>query len=146
MEGNGGQILRRLVRKGKQFTKLGGHSLEAEVLKHDRGETEVAAVVAVGPIPKGFTAVQKLPERLWRPCSRCPTWKVSKFVSQIIVERGLDYRTGVVHTTGYRFWEFDERFKRQLYEERAFGSIPRTQQRRCSGSTPTSTSKLVSRR
>ncbi len=48
-----------------------------------------------------------------------PTFKIQKFVSQIIVEKGFDYRTGVVHTTDYRFWEFDERFKRQLYEERA---------------------------
>lgn len=48
-----------------------------------------------------------------------PTFKIQKFVSQIIVEQGFDYRTGVVHTTDYRFWEFDERFKQQLYEERA---------------------------
>ncbi len=48
-----------------------------------------------------------------------PTFKVQKFVSQILVEQGLDYRTGVVHTTDYRFWEFDQRFKAQLYEERA---------------------------
>jgi AMP nucleosidase len=48
-----------------------------------------------------------------------PTFKIQKFVSQIVVERGLDYRTGVVHSTDYRFWEFDERFKDQLYEERA---------------------------
>lgn len=48
-----------------------------------------------------------------------PTFKVQKFVSQILVERGLDYRTGVVHTTDYRFWEFDNKFKAQLYEERA---------------------------
>jgi AMP nucleosidase len=48
-----------------------------------------------------------------------PTFKIQKFVSQIVVERGFDYRTGVVHTTDYRFWEFNERFKQQLYEERA---------------------------
>ncbi|NBC96877.1 MAG: AMP nucleosidase [Deinococcus-Thermus bacterium] len=48
-----------------------------------------------------------------------PTFKIQKFVSQIVVEDGLDYRTGVVHTTDYRFWEFDESFKRQLYDERA---------------------------
>lgn len=47
-----------------------------------------------------------------------PTFKVQKFVSQIIVEKGLDYRTGVVHTTDYRFWEFDQKFKAQLYDER----------------------------
>lgn len=50
-----------------------------------------------------------------------PTFKVQKFVSQIIVERGMDYRTGVVHSTDYRFWEFDEAFKQQLYDERALG-------------------------
>ena len=48
-----------------------------------------------------------------------PTFKIQKFVSQIIVERGHDYRTGVIHTTDYRFWEFDEAFKQQLYDERA---------------------------
>ena len=40
-----------------------------------------------------------------------PTFKIQKFISQIIVEKGLDYRTGVVHTTDYRFWEFDKIFK-----------------------------------
>ncbi|HOT96894.1 MAG TPA: AMP nucleosidase [bacterium] len=50
-----------------------------------------------------------------------PTFKIQKFVSQIIVENGLDYRTGVVHTTDYRFWEFDDTFKAILYEERAIG-------------------------
>jgi AMP nucleosidase len=48
-----------------------------------------------------------------------PTFKIQKFVSQILVERDMDYRTGVVHTTDYRFWEFDQKFKAQLYEERA---------------------------
>lgn len=48
-----------------------------------------------------------------------PTFKIQKFVSQIIVEKGMDYRTGVVHTTDYRFWEFDESFKTELYSERA---------------------------
>lgn len=48
-----------------------------------------------------------------------PTFKIQKFISQILVESDLDYRTGVVHTTDYRFWEFDEIFRRQLYEERA---------------------------
>jgi AMP nucleosidase len=48
-----------------------------------------------------------------------PTFKVQKFVSEIIVEKGLDYRTGVVHTTDYRFWEFNDKFKAELYHERA---------------------------
>jgi AMP nucleosidase len=50
-----------------------------------------------------------------------PTFKIQKFVSQIIVENGFDYRTGVIHTTDYRFWEFDEKFKAQLYDERVLG-------------------------
>lgn len=48
-----------------------------------------------------------------------PTFKIQKFVSEKLVQKGLDYRTGVVHTTDYRFWEFNDRFKEDLYEERA---------------------------
>lgn len=48
-----------------------------------------------------------------------PTFKIQKFVSQIIMEKGLDYRTGVIHTTDYRFWEFDTGFKEKLREERS---------------------------
>jgi AMP nucleosidase len=47
-----------------------------------------------------------------------PTFKIQKFVSQILVEHGLEYRTGTVHSTDFRFWEFDERFKKNLIEER----------------------------
>ncbi|RYZ69800.1 MAG: AMP nucleosidase, partial [Proteobacteria bacterium] len=48
-----------------------------------------------------------------------PTFKIQKFISQMLVEKGLDYRTGVIHTMDYRFWEFDDKFKAQLYEERS---------------------------
>jgi AMP nucleosidase len=48
-----------------------------------------------------------------------PTFKIQKFVSQILLEHQCDYHTGVVHTTDYRFWEFDQKFKSQLYQERA---------------------------
>jgi AMP nucleosidase len=47
-----------------------------------------------------------------------PTFKIQKFASQILVDNGFDYRTGMVHSTDLRFWEFDESFKRRLYEER----------------------------
>lgn len=50
-----------------------------------------------------------------------PTFKIQKFVSEILVNQGLDYRTGVIHTLDYRFWEFDEKVKAQLYEERSLG-------------------------
>lgn len=47
-----------------------------------------------------------------------PTFKIQKFVSQILVEHGHDYRTGTIHSTDYRFWEFDDEFKLNLLEER----------------------------
>ncbi|MCR9205215.1 MAG: AMP nucleosidase [Halobacteriovoraceae bacterium] len=47
-----------------------------------------------------------------------PTFKVQKFVSQLLVEHGHDYRTGTIHSTDFRFWEFDEKFKLNLIEER----------------------------
>ena len=47
-----------------------------------------------------------------------PTFKVQKFVSQILVEHNLEYRTGTIHSTDYRFWEFDDRFKLNLLEQR----------------------------
>lgn len=47
-----------------------------------------------------------------------PTFKVQKFVSQILVEHGIEYRTGTIHSTDYRFWEFDDRFKLNLLEQR----------------------------
>lgn len=50
-----------------------------------------------------------------------PTFKVQKFVSQILVEYNQDYRTGVVHTTDYRFWEFSDTFKEKLYSQRVIG-------------------------
>jgi AMP nucleosidase len=47
-----------------------------------------------------------------------PTFKIQKFVSQILLENGYDYRTGTIHSTDYRFWEFDNEFKLNLLEER----------------------------
>lgn len=47
-----------------------------------------------------------------------PTFKVQKFVSQILVEHEMEYRTGTIHSTDYRFWEFDDDFKTKLIEER----------------------------
>jgi AMP nucleosidase len=54
-----------------------------------------------------------------RQAPALPTFKVQKFVSEMLVEKGLDYRTGVVHTTDYRFWEFNNKFKAELHHERA---------------------------
>ena len=43
-----------------------------------------------------------------------PSFKLHKFVSDKLVDRGIDYRTGVVYTTNRRVWEHDEAFKEQL--------------------------------
>lgn len=45
-----------------------------------------------------------------------PSFKLHKFVSERLVERHLEYRTGVVYTTNRRVWEHDEKFKNQLKE------------------------------
>jgi AMP nucleosidase len=43
-----------------------------------------------------------------------PSFKLHKFVSDKIVARGLDYRTGVVYTTNRRLWEHDPEFRQRL--------------------------------
>ncbi len=43
-----------------------------------------------------------------------PSFKLHKFVSQMLVDRGLEYRSGVVYTTNRRVWEHDEQFREQL--------------------------------
>ena len=43
-----------------------------------------------------------------------PSFKLHKFVSQILVYHGVEYRTGVVYTTNRRVWEHDEEFKERL--------------------------------
>ncbi|HEY6562882.1 MAG TPA: hypothetical protein VIY86_00170, partial [Pirellulaceae bacterium] len=45
-----------------------------------------------------------------------PSFKLHKFVSEKLVQRGMDYRTGVVYTTNRRVWEHDDGFKKQLRE------------------------------
>ena len=43
-----------------------------------------------------------------------PSFKIHKFVSEKIVERGFEYRTGVVYTTNRRLWEHDQAFLDRL--------------------------------
>jgi AMP nucleosidase len=45
-----------------------------------------------------------------------PSFKLHKFVSGKLVQRKLEYRTGVVYTTNRRVWEHDENFKLRLRE------------------------------
>lgn len=50
-----------------------------------------------------------------------PSFKLHKFVSEKIIERNLEYRTGVVYTSNRRVWEWDENFKNYLRQLGAIG-------------------------
>jgi AMP nucleosidase len=43
-----------------------------------------------------------------------PSFKLHKFISEKIVARNLDYRTGVIYTTNRRLWEHDTEFLARL--------------------------------
>ena len=47
-----------------------------------------------------------------------PTFTIQKYLSQVVVEKGLNYFAGVVHTTDYRLWEFDPSFIEMLKQEK----------------------------
>ena len=50
-----------------------------------------------------------------------PSFKLHKFVSEKIVDAGLEYRTGVIYTTNRRVWEHDSVFRERLKELRVIG-------------------------
>ena len=50
-----------------------------------------------------------------------PSFKLHKFVSERIVERGLEYRTGVIYTTNRRVWEHDDAFLDRLKQMTVIG-------------------------
>jgi len=50
-----------------------------------------------------------------------PSFKLHKFVSEKIIEKDTEYRTGVIYTTNRRVWEWDEDFKAYLSKIGAIG-------------------------
>lgn len=50
-----------------------------------------------------------------------PSFKLHKFVSSSLVNRNLEYRTGVIYTTNRRLWEWDDNFKSYLQKIGAIG-------------------------
>ena len=50
-----------------------------------------------------------------------PSFKLHKYVSELLVEREIEYRTGVIYSTNRRVWEHDEEFKKYLRKVRAMG-------------------------
>ena len=50
-----------------------------------------------------------------------PSFKLHKFVSDKILEHGVDYRTGVIYTTNRRVWEHDAAFHKKLKDMTCIG-------------------------
>ncbi len=67
-------------------------------------------ILPIGAIRGEGTSDDYLPPRV----PALPSFKLHKFVSQKLVERHLDYRTGVIYTTNRRVWEHDDAFREQL--------------------------------
>ena len=51
-------------------------------------------------------------------CPSLSSFVIQRFACQELERQKLCYRTGVIHTTNVRFWEFNEDFKRTLKTER----------------------------
>ncbi len=69
-------------------------------------------ILPIGAIRGEGTSDDYLPQKV----PALPSFKLHKFVSEKLVERNLDYRSGVVYTTNRRVWEHDEEFKLRLRE------------------------------
>jgi len=67
-------------------------------------------ILPIGAIRGEGTSDDYLPPQV----PALPSFKLHKFVSERLVERGLDYRTGVVYTTNRRLWEHDKEFLERL--------------------------------
>ncbi len=50
-----------------------------------------------------------------------PSFKLHKFVSEGLVRRKLEYRTGVIYTTNRRLWEHDYEFRQRLHAMTCIG-------------------------
>jgi AMP nucleosidase len=50
-----------------------------------------------------------------------PSFKLHKFVSENLVQRKLEYRTGVIYTTNRRLWEHDHAFRDRLIQMACIG-------------------------
>ncbi len=67
-------------------------------------------ILPIGAIRGEGTSDDYLPAKV----PALPSFKLHKFVSEKLVARGLDYRTGVIYTTNRRVWEHDEEFQKEL--------------------------------
>lgn len=71
--------------------------------------------VPVAAIREEGTSDAYLPMR----CPSLSSFLIQRYVSEELERRKIRYFNGVIHTTNVRFWEFNEKFKEKLTEERA---------------------------
>lgn len=50
-----------------------------------------------------------------------PSFKLHKFVSNILLNHDSDYRTGVIYTTNRRLWEHDDVFRKRMQDMTCIG-------------------------
>lgn len=67
-------------------------------------------ILPIGAIRGEGTSNDYLPPQV----PALPSFKLHKFVSEKLVKRNLEYRTGVIYTTNRRVWEHDESFRDSL--------------------------------
>ncbi|MFC1809185.1 AMP nucleosidase [Candidatus Omnitrophota bacterium] len=48
-----------------------------------------------------------------------PTFKIQSILANTLKNKKSPYKTGVIHTTDYRFWEFDKKFRDELKLQKA---------------------------
>lgn len=48
-----------------------------------------------------------------------PAFMIQQYISEELLANKMPFRTGVIHTTDYRMWEFDDKFKSRLRAEKA---------------------------
>jgi AMP nucleosidase len=74
-------------------------------------------ILPIAAIRGDGTSVDYFP----REVPALPSFKLHKFISEKIVARKLDYRTGVIYTTNRRLWEHDTEFLSRLQRMTCIG-------------------------
>ena len=83
-----------------------------------KGSTEIGNfILPIGAIRGEGTSSDYFPPEV----PALPSFKLHKFVSECLVKRELEYRTGVIYTTNRRMWEHDEEFRLKLQQLSCIG-------------------------
>jgi len=83
-----------------------------------KGSTEIGHfILPIAAIRGEGTSLDYFPAEV----PALPSFKLHKFVSESLVQRKLDYRTGVIYTTNRRLWEHDDEFRLKLQKMTCIG-------------------------